>query len=592
MTNPQINIASLDFDSIKASLISYIKSNPKSPFADYDTTTSGSALDCLLDVFAYNSMLYSYYSNMIANESFLGTATLENNVISLLKPLGVLVDGRTSSKSTIKVSGTTGVIQAYTTAFSTSASSTIYNFYTKSDYTLTTTPTEIQIYEANTVVKDLPLVVDTNTQTVFLSNNSVDINTLIVKVNDVVWTKMNYNAYDPGPKANVYFIDKNSDGFYLVFGKKTLNDYQSTFGRNIIATDAVKVTYLIPSGTVANGLSNFSSTGVTIETGGAVSTNGTDGPDLALYKYFAPKLFAANDRLVTKDDYYGVLLNSSTLPSGIIAKEQINVWDGQEMDTPTYGRVFVSFSDTSLTKISTDLQPSIALLKSKHVVGILPEYVQSRNIFVDLYVGIYGDNLGGITLACKTLIDSFYNNKFNTTISPNSTTTLVKNAFNSTQEGIPNVVRVDLRGITLSLDVIGSPVPKYVNFRNKLKEVPYTTSPRKGSVVSSSGFTFDFGSPSGITLTKIQDVPTIRGLTANNSFDIYVGGNLQICPNSTSNCKVIGSVDYVSGIISINGETLPSTTTKISAIAKSLNPIVSKNEVIFSVNSDVIVVSS
>ena len=57
MTNPQINIASLDFDSIKASLISYIKSNPKSPFADYDTTTSGSALDSLLDVFVYNSML-------------------------------------------------------------------------------------------------------------------------------------------------------------------------------------------------------------------------------------------------------------------------------------------------------------------------------------------------------------------------------------------------------------------------------------------------------------------------------------------------------------------------------------------------------
>ena len=590
MTNPQINIASLDFDSIKASLISYIKSNPKSPFADYDTTTSGSALDSLLDVFAYNSMLYSYYSNMIANESFLGTATLENNIISLLKPLGVLIDGKTCAKSTIKVSGT-GSITAYTTAFSTSLSSTLYNFYTKTDYTLTTTPTEIEIYEANSVVKDFPLVVDTNTQTVFLSNSSIDINSLLVKVNGVTWTKMNYNAYDPGPSANVYFVDRNSDGFYLIFGKKTLNDYQSTFGKNIISTDTVTVTYLIPSGSVANGLSNFSSTGVTIAVGGAVSTNGTDGPDLDLYKYFAPKLFAANDRLVTKDDYYGVLLNSNTLPSGIVSKEQINVWDGQEMNTPAYGRVFVSFSDTALTKTTTSLQPSIALLKSKNIVGVLPEYVQSYNIFVDLYVGVYGTSVEGITFASKTLIDTAYNNKFNTTISPNTLTTLIKNKFNSTQEGIPNVIRVDVQGITLSLNVIGSSsVPKYVDFGNRLKEVPYTTTPLKGSVVSSSGFTFDFSTNKDGTdsqLTALKDLPTIRGLTANGTFSIFVAGDLVIDKSSGSS-KTVGMVDYLSGYININRDILPTTSTKINAVAKSLNPIISRNEVVFSVNSNVI----
>ena len=74
MSTPQINIASLTFDDIKASLKTYL-TREGSPFSVY----TGSAFDSLLDVFAYNTLFYSFYSNMVANESFLETASIENN---------------------------------------------------------------------------------------------------------------------------------------------------------------------------------------------------------------------------------------------------------------------------------------------------------------------------------------------------------------------------------------------------------------------------------------------------------------------------------------------------------------------------------
>ena len=46
MTNPQINIASLSFDDIKASLKDYITNQDGSPFSSY----TGSAFDSLLDI--------------------------------------------------------------------------------------------------------------------------------------------------------------------------------------------------------------------------------------------------------------------------------------------------------------------------------------------------------------------------------------------------------------------------------------------------------------------------------------------------------------------------------------------------------------
>ena len=82
-SNTPINISNLDFDTIKDSLKTYLKSQDQ--FKDYDF--EGSGLSVLLDILAYNTYNQAYYANMIANESFIDSALLKSNVVSIAKHL-------------------------------------------------------------------------------------------------------------------------------------------------------------------------------------------------------------------------------------------------------------------------------------------------------------------------------------------------------------------------------------------------------------------------------------------------------------------------------------------------------------------------
>ena len=78
---PFTQFTSLDFDEIKASIKDYIRAN--TTFTDYDY--EGSNLSVLINILAYNTYLTAYNSNMVANEVFLDTATLRENVVALAK---------------------------------------------------------------------------------------------------------------------------------------------------------------------------------------------------------------------------------------------------------------------------------------------------------------------------------------------------------------------------------------------------------------------------------------------------------------------------------------------------------------------------
>ena len=77
-------LTSLDFENIKAELKDYLKNN--TDFTDYDF--EGSALANIVDLLAYNTHYQSFVSNMIANESFLDSSILRDNVVLHAKSLG------------------------------------------------------------------------------------------------------------------------------------------------------------------------------------------------------------------------------------------------------------------------------------------------------------------------------------------------------------------------------------------------------------------------------------------------------------------------------------------------------------------------
>ena len=92
-----VNFANLDFNQVKTTLKDYLRSN--SNFTDYDF--EGSNLSTILDVLAYNTYITSYNSNMVANEVFIDSATLRENVVSLARNIGYVPKSRKASRATI-----------------------------------------------------------------------------------------------------------------------------------------------------------------------------------------------------------------------------------------------------------------------------------------------------------------------------------------------------------------------------------------------------------------------------------------------------------------------------------------------------------
>ena len=85
-TEKRLNVTDLDFDDIKGNLKTFMSN--QSEFTDYDF--EGSGINALLDVLAYNTHYLAMNMNMVANESFLDTASVRSSVVSHAKTLGYI----------------------------------------------------------------------------------------------------------------------------------------------------------------------------------------------------------------------------------------------------------------------------------------------------------------------------------------------------------------------------------------------------------------------------------------------------------------------------------------------------------------------
>ena len=100
---PFTKFTNLDFDQIKTSIKDYLRAN--SDFTDFDF--EGSNFSVLIDTLAYNTYITAFNSNMIVNESFLDSATVRENVVSLARNIGYVPKSRTAAQATISFNVTT-----------------------------------------------------------------------------------------------------------------------------------------------------------------------------------------------------------------------------------------------------------------------------------------------------------------------------------------------------------------------------------------------------------------------------------------------------------------------------------------------------
>ena len=95
----------LDFNDLRTQIKDYLRSN--SDFTDFDF--EGSNFSILIDVLAYNSYITAYNTNMQANEAFLDSATLRENIVSHARNIGYVPRSKRSSVAKITFSvDTTG----------------------------------------------------------------------------------------------------------------------------------------------------------------------------------------------------------------------------------------------------------------------------------------------------------------------------------------------------------------------------------------------------------------------------------------------------------------------------------------------------
>ena len=94
---PFTKFSNLDFDQIRESIKDYLRAN--STFTDFDF--EGSNFSVLIDTLAYNTYITAFNSNMVVNESFLDSATLRGNVVSLARNIGYVPRSRTAAKASV-----------------------------------------------------------------------------------------------------------------------------------------------------------------------------------------------------------------------------------------------------------------------------------------------------------------------------------------------------------------------------------------------------------------------------------------------------------------------------------------------------------
>ena len=553
----------LDFDQIKTSIKDYLKSNTN--FTDYDF--EGSNLSIIIDALAYNTYITSYNTNMAANECFLDSSTLRENVVALARNIGYVPRSRRSSRAKISffISGITETVTATIRAgiiCNGAASNTSFIFSIPEDITVPVSNgvaifNNIEIYEGSLITQNFTVNTAQTNQRYVLANSSIDTSTIRVKVkpSESSSSTVTYKQID-----NIVGVTSTSSSYLL----QEIEDerYELIFGDDVIAkklsnNNYITVSYIITDGKSGNGAAQFSFIGNVVDQDGAtidasnfslVTTeeNSRDGDDIesiSSIKYYAPRIYSSQYRAVTSSDYESVL--------GYIYPnvESVTAYGGEEMNPPRFGKVFISVKPRNGDFLSDETKKElIQKLKSYAVAGIVPEFVDLKYLYVELKSNpYYNTSLNDDPENLKTSISNALTqysrsidvNKFGGRFKYSKAVSLIDSVDSSITSNISLVViRRNLKA------VLGQFAQYEVCYGNR-----FHTQESSYNVVS-TGFTIE-----GVTGTVYLADEVINREKGRIFFFTYVEGGT---PNIVK--KNAGTVDYMTGEVLIDTVNILSTT--------------------------------
>ena len=398
--------SNLDFDQIKTSIKDYLRSNTN--FSDFDF--EGSNFSVLIDTLAYNTYITAFNSNLIANESFLDSATVRENVVSLSSNIGYTPRSRTAAVAQVDLELTiTDDSSALTLQPGLVCTGNISDAsYLFSIVDKVTAPVidkiakfeGLNIYQGTFLKKkfeydgsldqrfvlDNPNI-DTSKVRVYISSDQSELGVEYSPVNNII----NINS-----NSRIYFIREVQDEKYElrfgdgIFGKK-LGDYVGSDGKYIT------VHYMTTEGEDGNGAQIFTYAGIVNNQSNQPqnltdvhvnkkqsSQNGSAIENIDSIKYYSPLLYSAQNRAVTARDYEAII--KRIYPS----TESVSVVGGEELDPPEFGTVRISIKPTNGSYVS-DFSKSTILSKLKQysVSGINQSIVDLKILYVEIDSSIY-----------------------------------------------------------------------------------------------------------------------------------------------------------------------------------------------------------
>ena len=370
--NSSLNLASLDFDTLKQNFKTFLAS--QSVFKDYNF--EGSNINVLLDVMAYNSYLNSFYLNMVASEMFLDSAQKYDSMVSHAKELNYVPSSNRSSAADISFSlETSGLSGSLTipkeTKFVGTNSNGSFTFTTDQTTTWnsgnsTYTIANLQIYEGIYFQDTYLIDYNQEAQKFIISNPNIDTSSLTVKiVEDNGQTNTNFIQ-----KTTLFGLNSDSEIFFLQGAEN--NKYEIVFGDNLFGrypknNALVIANYRLSKGSDADGISSFTlADNLDLVNNGSinpplniiVNTNSEAGSlqeNIESIRYHAPRYFAAQQRAVATDDYASLILSEF---GGVI--NDVNVYGGETLTIPQYGRVVVNVQPKSGTIVPDYIKSEIS----------------------------------------------------------------------------------------------------------------------------------------------------------------------------------------------------------------------------------------
>jgi len=395
----------LDFNTLRTQIKNYLRSN--SNFIDFDF--EGSNLSMLINILAYNSYITAFNTNMAVNESFIDSATLRENVVSLARNIGYVPRSRRSSRAIINFIVDTSLFDPNNTLRTLTLKAGLvalgairggsYIFSIPDDITVSIGDNQIasfdniEIYEGSYLTKTFKVNSNDFSQKFIIPNPGVDSTTVRVRVITNVTEEYQQltNIFNVNEQTRMYLLQEVLDEKYqIIFGDDIL-------GKRPENDSTIFVSYITTNGSAANGSQNFTFSGIIKDNNGNVVTNGIsqlttlqsseNGDEIENVdnvKYLSPRVYSSQYRAVTANDY------KSLIPFIFPNVETVNAYGGEELPNPEYGKVYISIKPKNGTFVSTTSKQRILnQLKSYSVAGIKPELVDLKYVFIELNSNVY-----------------------------------------------------------------------------------------------------------------------------------------------------------------------------------------------------------